>query len=694
MKDEGKKLQSLELIERLRSGEKQVLREARWLMYLAVTAQENINLERLHSMEEKSSSYICDYVERTLHILNNLKAPKHISALVEEVLIWSEVSKGGTDYFRRRWLKQGINLFVHNKGSAEIYLKDSKAEEREKHIIYTLISTHGLIGQYIRGEVSLSENRPLTELIESKFVTKEELVLILTTLNHCIIAAVDTGLWEQIEAEAVAAIHRIAAGDLKTDYNIKERLKRLRKTSVQNGEDFTAAYDNLTKEKTVLKALENLLKNRDLWFVESALYDFTLEEFIKIFLLTSKELKDSVKHISFEPLMKDIYYQHEGKKRINIYKKRILEHYLSGMTFEEILLEKYRDSPHVSHSVNLYQQLDDTLFFTFLYSPAGEKLIEFCVEAEKADVLYESAIILLFDLFGLRKDKYDRFYEEETYLNTMNQSIDYKKIILEYLTGDKIIDIGPGGGALMDLIEDNAPDKQVIGIEIAQNVLDNLKRKKQLEDKKWEVMYGDALNLSQYMDKNSVDTIIFCSILHELFSYIEYEGKKFNYDTLAAAFISAFDILRPGGRIIIRDGIMTEDKEEQRIIRFLSKDGMEFLKRYAEDFKGREINYKVIGHNEVILPINDAMEFLYTYTWGEKSYIHEVNEQFGYFTPLGFENFITEVLGNKAKIIILKHFLQEGYTIALSQKIEFYDINRNAVRLPDSTCLVVIEKIS
>ncbi len=693
MKDEGKKLQSLKLIERLRSGERQVLREARWLMYLAVTAQENINLERLHSMEEKSSSYICDYVERTLHILDNLKVPEHISSLVEEVLIWSEVAKGGTDYFRRRWLKQGINLFVHNKGSAEIYLKDGKAEEREKHIIYTLISTHGLIGQYIRGEVSLKENKPLTELIDRRFVTKEELTLILTTLNHCIISAVGTDLWEQIEAEAVAAINRITAGDLEDDYNIRERLKRLRKTSVLNGEDFTAAYDNLTKENEVLTALEKLLHNRDLWFVESALYDFTLEEFLKIFLLTGKELKDSVKHISFEPLMKDIYYQHEGKKRINIYKKRILEHYLSGMTLEEILLEKYRDSPHVSHRVSLYKELDDTLFFTFEYSPAGEKLIEFCVEAEKADVLYESAIILLFDLFGLRKDKYDRFYEEETYLSTMNQSIDYKKIILEYLTGDKIIDIGPGGGALMDLIEVNAPDKQVIGIDIAQNVLDNLKRKKQLEGKKWEVMYGDALNLSQHMEKNSVDTIIFCSILHELFSYIEYEGKKFNYDTLAAAFISAFDVLKTGGRIIIRDGIMTEEAEEQRIIRFLSKDGMEFLKRYAEDFKGRDISYKVIGHNEVILPVNDAMEFLYTYTWGEKSYIHEVNEQFGYFTPLGFENFITKVLGDKAKIIVLKHFLQEGYTIALSQKIEFYDINRNTVKLPDSTCLVVIEKI-
>ncbi len=119
---------------------------------------------------------------------------------------------------------------------------------------------------------------------------------------------------------------------------------------------------------------------------------------------------------------------------------------------------------------------------------------------------------------------------------------------------------------------------------------------------------------------------------------------------------------------------------------------MQFLGRYAKDFKGREIEYTVIGRNEVFMPVNDAMEFLYTYTWGEKSYVHEVNEQFGYFTPSGFKEFIASILGDIAKIVEFKHFLQEGYTIALSQKVEFFDENRNPVRLPDSTCIVVIEK--
>lgn len=145
-------------------------------------------------------------------------------------------------------------------------------------------------------------------------------------------------------------------------------------------------------------------------------------------------------------------------------------------------------------------------------------------------------------------------------------------------------------------------------------MLDSLKKKKQLENKKWDVLYGDALNLGQFIEKGSFDTIIFCSILHELFSYIEYNGKKFNHETLAAALKNAFDILPAGGRIIIRDGIMSEPVSEKRIIKFLSEEGKAFLTRYALDFKGREIEYAVVGLNEVMMPIRRCYGiFIYLY---------------------------------------------------------------------------------
>jgi hypothetical protein len=92
------------------------------------------------------------------------------------------------------------------------------------------------------------------------------------------------------------------------------------------------------------------------------------------------------------------------------------------------------------------------------------------------------------------------------------------------------------------------------------------------------------------------------------------------------------------------------------------------------------------------MPINDAMEFLYTYTWGEEAYVHEVQEQFGYFTPTEFVSFIHAVLGEQARIVECRHFLQEGYTEALSSKTKLQNDHKELVDLPDSTCLIVIEK--
>ena len=98
---------------------------------------------------------------------------------------------------------------------------------------------------------------------------------------------------------------------------------------------------------------------------------------------------------------------------------------------------------------------------------------------------------------------------------------------------------------------------------------------------------------------------------------------------------------------------------------------MQWLERYAQDFQGRKITFERIAENEAVLNINDAMEFLYTYTWGEEAYVHEIQEQFGIFTPSAYENCIREALGEKAVIIKLEHFLQEGYTEALEGRIVF-----------------------
>jgi SAM-dependent methyltransferase len=243
----------------------------------------------------------------------------------------------------------------------------------------------------------------------------------------------------------------------------------------------------------------------------------------------------------------------------------------------------------------------------------------------------------------------------------------------------------------MDLLEEKYPTKKIYGIDISSNVIETLEKKKLQEQKKWNLVKGDALNLNDYFEIGSLDTIIYSSIIHELYSYIPFEGKKFNINTVIKALKSAYSILPVNGRIIIRDGIKTEPVDQERIIEFKNIEDLSILKRYCNDFKGREIKYERINDNKVKMLVNDAMEFLYTYTWGEDSYPLEVQEQFGYLTPTEYVKLIQDNLEN-SMIVKCTAFLQEGYEENLLNKIAIYDENMNVVKLPNSTCIIVIEK--
>ena len=386
--------------------------------------------------------------------------------------------------------------------------------------------------------------------------------------------------------------------------------------------------------------------------------------------------------------MRSWYLDYKNEKEGNLYKKRIIENYLKEISFENIINDNINPNPHITYKV---RKVNNTLEFNFIFSIEARKLIEFCEVAGSSNVLYQKSIYMLYDLFGFRRDSYDRFYNELDYLQTMNSAVKDKSIILDYIVGKKVLDVGPGGGVMLDLIEKTNPLLDVCGIDLSQNVIDKLSKKKIDENHNWNIIKGDALNLSNYFKDNEIDTIIYSSIIHELYSYIEYNGKKFNKDTIKQSLKEAYKILSVGGRIIIRDGIMSEPINQYRIIEFNNPEDLNILKRYCNDFQGREVKYEKINKNTVKMLINDAMEFLYTYTWGEQSYPLEVKEQFGYFTVSEYVDFIKENLPN-CKIIESKSFLQNGYELNLLPKINIYDENMNVVKLPDSTSIIVIEK--
>ncbi|CAM4239803.1 class I SAM-dependent methyltransferase [Lederbergia lenta] len=691
-------LESLQSIQQLKYGNKSVLKKEKWLNYLYVTEQKNINLEQVQSLSDIGEHPVLQYTERTLQVLNRLDISLEHKQILEDVLKWSEVAKCGSHDIRMEWEKQGYPLAIHNIASAHIYADEqikmdfSDRDLFKEEVIYTLILTHGLVGQYIRGEVRFQQMLPLSKFVHLKMFSPSAFNELLYALNQCIIEAVSPDLWEQIEEQVTEVVQSVSYGEQVNEYPFKERLERLRYGSIHKGENFQLEIQQLLSDPGIEKRLSLFFHNTDMWYVESALSEFTLEEFFKIFLLLIRSSSSlTVRQITFEPLMKELHYDYKRKKSVNLYKKRIIEAYLADLSMENLLHHALPDNQHVCLQVLAYDSAQQLVGVSFQFSKAGEKLIEFCQEAEKHP-LYERAIIMLYDFFGFRKDAYDRLQNEQTYLADMNNSQDFKRKIVDYAVGDTMLDIGPGGGFLLDLLSKRHPKANIIGIDIASNVVAELEKKKQREQRKWHVIQGDALDLQSYVGTKKVDTIIFSSILHEMFSYIPFEGKKFNTKVVEQALHSSFQALNPNGRIIIRDGIMTEPKETLRHLRFKNITDVAFFERYVQDFKGRNIQYEWINERTVSLPINDCMEFLYTFTWGEEAYPHEVQEQFGYFTPSEFKEAISQTLGETAVITVFEHYLQDGYEEHLLMKVEVTDVDGKSIGLPDSTCFIVIEK--
>ncbi|MDX5853132.1 class I SAM-dependent methyltransferase [Bacillus cereus group sp. BfR-BA-01363] len=676
-------MKNIEIINTYLSGKTRKI--PNWLKYLVETEEIHQNYENVESLSELSTNSLLNYVIRTLESLEKLSVDEETYRILETVLVYSEVAKGGSLRQRRKWLENGFNLMIHNEGSKSIYWEEIYTalhvedidERRERFLIADLILTHGLIGQYIRGEARLDSHVSMIHRFYERY-TEEKLKNILYYLNLCIIEGVSPSLWNEVKEDVKSVIDGLFNGNVESFSSRMHRLTHKHRETV-------AEKERIMGDKELL--VQNFLADKDLWYVEPAMHDLSFEDIWTIFLMIKDAVSDSkIHHIHFETLMQQLHYDFKGKKHNNVYRKRVIEKYL-----HEYRENKNPDNTHVSFHVEVDESMQ-TAHISFKFSAVGEALITFCVEAEKVDMMHNRANILLFDFFGLRKDAYDRFHNEELYLEHMNSSADDKRIILDYIKGDTIVDVGPGGGVMLDMIEEETEGKDIYGIDISQNVIDSLKQKKQNESRSWDVIKGDALNFADTFKKESVDTIVYSSIFHELFSYIEYDGKKFNKEVIKKGLQSAYEALKPGGRIIIRDGIMTEDKDLMRVIRFKDESGLKFLEEYAREFKGREIQYEVLSDNTVKMPVNDAMEFLYTYTWGEDSFAHEVQEQFGIFTPNEYKEFVSSIFGDKVKIIKAVNYLQEGYTIHLKEKIDFEDESGNAVALPDSTFFMVLEK--
>ena len=275
-------------------------------------------------------------------------------------------------------------------------------------------------------------------------------------------------------------------------------------------------------------------------------------------------------------------------------------------------------------------------------------------------------------LTGANRRNYD------LYLQRMTQSISQSsKGLIPFFAAQckKILDVGCGSGILMQAIQAVNPEAKIVGIDINQSAVDTC------------IEQGlDVRNatLSDLIRTGEMfDCVIFSSVLHEFSSYDE--KAPFTEDPIEAAIEEASKVTEKGGFIIIRDGIRVDESEQSEKVRITFKNPEDAV--WVERFKADFPDYHEESPLETgVLSKENAKEFLYTFTWGEKSWNRESVERFGILTIDSWEEMVRRN-GFDIKNLMIS---AEEYKKYLEDKIVIDDVVSKL--LEETTMLLVAEK--
>jgi SAM-dependent methyltransferase len=653
-----------------------------------------------------------------------------------------DIAKTANAALRGMWVSAGISVELHNEAAAAILRHADQARTSTGPSTWSIapplqklavawIEAHGLAGQHVRGEGPMMMFAPLVGALRELApalgrvlgVAPHEAIAIaldgLHVLNVCDTAAVREGLLDDALLGKLARVRDqltiVAAQAPWTDpyaalaalappldrSRLAERLRALRAGRQRAGEpaeSVDAAVAGVGDEE--LAVLGPALQTCQLWYCESATSGLSPTAQLRVLAAVvgaARQMNVDTKrpwHAQLRPLIARL----SGDSAAVRYRLRLVEAALAHASLAELVAGGASLGPLGTLSTKLASTTDpDAVVIDYLDTEESAALVTLLGLYEtRSQVAFHQMLKALCDLYGLRKDELDRVNNEATYLASMNAAKTDKERMLDYVRSGKIIEIGPGGGVVLNLLEARFPDSEIIGVDLSSEAIAALEKLKRGGNHRWSLVHGAAEQLPQLVGERSVDTVVFCSILHEVYSYTERDGEKFQLDSVRDVIRAAWSTLRPGGRLVIRDGVMPPPGT--RRIRFIAPDARSTFDLFVAQFEGRTIGFREVAPSVVELSTADAMEFLYTYTWGPASFPYEVRELYGVMT---YEQYVTSIVdwvgGREVATVVdipapLRSYLQPGYRDHLANKIELTDDHDRRVELPDSNCLIVVER--
>ena len=645
-------------------------------------------------------------------------------------IIHLDIAKTANIELRAQWVQQGITVDVHNEAAAAILRKADRARSWPLpdvlgKLAIAWIESHGLAGQHVRGEGPLVMFAPLVATLRdlapalARLVGKPPADAVrlaldaLHVIDACDTAAVREGLLDDALLDKLAAVREklasvcvpgawatpgpslVALAPTPDRGWLADRLRALRAGRQRAGEP-AASVDAAVAAlgDTELAALAPALATCQLWYCEAATSGLSPAAQLGVLAAAVGAARAAGVdvgrpwHAQLRPLVARLH----GDAPAVRYRLRLVEAAIAATPVRQLLTGGAPLGPLGTLSGRLAHPTDlDTIMIDYIDTDESAALVTLLGLYEtRSQVAFHTMLKALCDLYGLRKDEFDRVANEANYLATMNAARSDKERMLDYVKPGKVVEIGPGGGVVLDLLEQRFPDSEIVGVDLSREVVTALEQRAKTNSKRWKIVLGAAEELAQHVPP-PVDTVVFCSILHEVYSYTE---PKFSLDSVRKVIEAAFATLRPGGRIVIRDGVMPPPGT--RRIRMVAPDVRPTLDLYVAQFEGRAIKYRELEPDRVEMTSADAMEFLYTYTWGPASFPYEVRELYGILPYDEYVARLVEWCGGEAAARVvdnpLRSYLQPGYRDNLANKIELTDEHDQPVELPASNCLIVIER--
>lgn len=208
-------------------------------------------------------------------------------------------------------------------------------------------------------------------------------------------------------------------------------------------------------------------------------------------------------------------------------------------------------------------------------------------------------------------------------------------------------------------------------------------------------------------EDGSMDVVIASSVIHEVATFGD--GRQFG-NQVKSCFREAGRVLKPGGRLIVRD-FMSEDNLPETVELLIGKavqpgdaDPVEFLRLFENEYQGEDIpNLRVrIGNGEGIrhgdkirLGMTEALEIMIHYSWA-KRLEDEARERY-FYLPVGvYKQTVGQWMaeaGVGIKVIEASVHRQAGYAEHIDGRLDMLTLNGQKYQIPGVTGLVVLERI-